>query len=621
MEEARAYLELIHRAIFGHDGRRRFTQDSPILPQVWLAYAENPTTSRDLLLTPHYHHAPGKLVAAIRARLDMLKIPSALQRLAYNDSYAVGRASFEDLCCVLLPLTPWYRSHVLRERAEQDVWTDETILHLEGALRKPPGAEYDQGRVSADLVWLTRVVGLIELARRNQPVVVDPWADGEVSTTSVPGMAVITAIVIAALDLFRRMSPRSEETPLWLVNLNRSGGLAVWNSRQTVKADVAERAFAPDFGGLRWVVLDSGIDARHPAFKRREESSRPTTSESDSGSWASQCRIVETYDFTRLRSLLSPMPGDSRLESITGPLRQVLGQLQEALAQGRAMPWDLLRPLLQVPHDGQYEAPVHEHGTHVAGILAANWPASDQAGLPEPRDLRGMCPTLELYDFRVIDQNEQCDEFSLIAALQFVRWLNAQSDRQIVHGVNLSISLAGDVENYACGRTPVCEECERLVSNGVVAVVAAGNEAYEPPTPFIRRFGAYHDISITDPGNAERVITVGATHRVHPHTYGVSYFSSRGPTADGRMKPDLVAPGEKIVAPVPDCKMKALDGTSMAAPHVSGAAAILMARYRELIGQPDRVKQLLMQTATDLGRERHFQGAGLVDISRALHVL
>jgi hypothetical protein len=60
-----------------------------------------------------------------------------------------------------------------------------------------------------------------------------------------------------------------------------------------------------------------------------------------------------------------------------------------------------------------------------------------------------------------------------------------------------------------------------------------------------------------------------------------------------------------------------MDGTSMAAPHVSGAAAILMARYPELIGRPDFIKQVLMKTATDLGRERDFQGAGLLDIPRA----
>ena len=56
----------------------------------------------------------------------------------------------------------------------------------------------------------------------------------------------------------------------------------------------------------------------------------------------------------------------------------------------------------------------------------------------------------------------------------------------------------------------------------------------------------------------------------------------------------------------------------MAAPHVSGVCALLMGRYSELIGEPERIKKILMETATDLGRERHFQGAGLVDALRAL---
>jgi subtilisin family serine protease len=103
-----------------------------------------------------------------------------------------------------------------------------------------------------------------------------------------------------------------------------------------------------------------------------------------------------------------------------------------------------------------------------------------------------------------------------------------------------------------------------------------------------------------------------------PHTYGVSYFSSRGPTGDGRAKPDLVAPGEKIKSVIPEGQVKSMDGTSMAAPHVSGAAALLMARHTELMGQPARIKHILCSTATDLGRTRQFQGGGMVDILRAI---
>jgi subtilisin family serine protease len=98
----------------------------------------------------------------------------------------------------------------------------------------------------------------------------------------------------------------------------------------------------------------------------------------------------------------------------------------------------------------------------------------------------------------------------------------------------------------------------------------------------------------------------------------VSYFSSRGPTGDGRVKPDLLAPGEKILGAALDDSTMRMDGTRMAAPHVSGAAAMLMARHPELRGKPDKIKKILCSTATDLEREAHFQGHGLVDILRAL---
>lgn len=205
-----------------------------------------------------------------------------------------------------------------------------------------------------------------------------------------------------------------------------------------------------------------------------------------------------------------------------------------------------------------------------------------------------------------------------MAALQFTAYLNRTREMPILHGANVSLQIKHDVRNYGCGQTPVCKEANRLVDSGVVVVSAAGNRGFHTVVTDKALADSYAWCSIMDPGNAEKVITVGSTHRVSPHTFGVSYFSSRGPTADGRRKPDLVAPGEKIWAAAPGSKLAADTGTSMSAPHVSGAAAMLMARHPEMQGKPGWIKSVLLATATDLGRRTEFQGAGLVDVLRAL---
>jgi hypothetical protein len=178
-------------------------------------------------------------------------------------------------------------------------------------------------------------------------------------------------------------------------------------------------------------------------------------------------------------------------------------------------------------------------------------------------------------------------------------------------------------------------EVERLVRSGVVVVTAAGNTGFGYQMAGGNRVAVQQgmEVSIGDPGNAELAITVGSTHRELPQMYGVSYFSSKGPTVDGRMKPDLVAPGEKIVSCATGSAKLALtsehdidetvefrqdSGTSLAAAHVSGAAAALLSVRRELIGQPEIVKSLLMNSATDLGRSRFYQGSGLVDVMEAV---
>jgi serine protease AprX len=610
--------ERLEELIFGTERFRRFTQDSPVMPDVWIAYGLNPNARLDLLLTPHVQASAPQLGHALRQRLggdETREGDSEEARVAYNESYVVAELDFEELVKVALPLTHWWRDHVWRTKADL---SDAEKLQTPAVRKRiakqlaDEGASGFGGDVSPDLLWLMRVVGRIEFERRRKRAKTEPSNE---------------QLVEAVLDLIAAgdVAEPPPEPLLWRVDRNRPATAAISRSILAVKADAAVRLFDLNCRELRWAVVDSGIDATHPAFRKRDENGDPyreAFEPQQRGAPANnRTRIVATYDFTRLRRLLHP---DAELTEfkLSRDDRARVNDFRRALKSGRAIDWLALEPLLRVPHERkEYVPPAHEHGTHVAGILTADWRLSDD-DMPNEHSLLGIAAGLELYDLRVLDDDGHGDEFSLIAALQFVRYLNANKDRVLVHGVNASLSIRHDVANYACGRTPVCEECERLVGAGTVVVAAAGNDGYTryqtvdgDPTE------GYRSISITDPGNAESVITVGATHRFRPHSYGVSYFSSRGPTGDGRLKPDLVAPGEKITAPIPGRKVTAMDGTSMAAPHVSAAAALLMARYHEFIGQPDRIKQVLCENATDLGRERYFQGNGMLDVLRALQAV
>jgi subtilisin family serine protease len=161
----------------------------------------------------------------------------------------------------------------------------------------------------------------------------------------------------------------------------------------------------------------------------------------------------------------------------------------------------------------------------------------------------------------------------------------------------------------------------------VLLVIAAGNEGFMTLESSDGPFEANMDLSIGDPANLEEALAVGSVHKENPHSYGISYFSSRGPTADGRQKPDCVAPGERILSCRHDFPARSKDvdklyvemsGTSMAAPHVAGVCAAFMSIRREFIGEPDKVKEIVLANCTDLGRDRPMQGAGLPNLVRML---
>ncbi|MEV4518451.1 S8 family peptidase [Dactylosporangium sp. NPDC049525] len=372
-------------------------------------------------------------------------------------------------------------------------------------------------------------------------------------------------------------------------------------SARTIKADAGRRSFGATGQDIVWAVIDSGIERRHPHFARWETLTHPD--------------VLELHrDFT---TTLAPGPETA----------------EAALVDERG------------------------HGTHVAGIIAGELPpgqtdqpvqvlrdqfADAERDMPgdttgrtfDPDLLAGVAPRTRLVSLKALPADGDGDSSRVIAALRYVRQVNASSDQLMrIHGVNISVGYEFDPTWFACGQSLLCKEVDRLVRSGVVVVVAAGNTGYGRVTATFRQTSTSLAMTINDPGNAERAITVGSTHRDRPHTYGVSYFSSKGPTGDGRPKPDLLAPGERIASCAAGAKRAAKvtgdvppdapiyieqDGTSMAAPHVSGAIAAFLSVRREFICQPELVKRIFCDTATSLGREPYFQGAGLVDLMRAL---
>lgn len=589
-----------------------WTTDCPVRFDVWWEFAQ-PSTSgldrrADLILTIREDHG----VADLLRQLRMNQLSHA--RPAAVGGFVVVSLSLRELMRVVVPLTN-LEGIVRTARRTGRGSLIERARDLDGmgttpeeTRRQPVHRDADEPERSLErdeqLDWLVNLLhGVIRSCA------------GDTSDTAAATVDLVLSVPVHADRHQSRTNraaaaERRRRYPVDTVTTNRPASAAVSQSRATVKADAAEQVFSVDCATIGWAVVDSGIDAAHPAFfdwdTRAEPDGKPVG-----------LRVQRVFDFHDARRVLAErsrasVPGLVEWRQVLPFIEMSLDDVRDSMAEHSDV-WraDRGRDRREQRQMADYRAPAGRHGTHVAGILGGHWPAEG---------LRGICPNIKLYDFRVLDGQGHGDEFSVLAAMQAIRHINELAGRLVIAGVNLSLSVPHDVAAHACGWTPVCQEAERLVRSGVVVVAAAGNAGFGELIRTTTGDG-YRPTSVSDPGNADAVITVGSTHRSNPHRHGVSYFSGRGPTADGRAKPDLIAPGEDIDGPVPGGEIMAMHGTSQAAAHVSGAAAMLMARHRELIGRPERIKQILCSTATDLGRERDFQGHGLVDVLRAIQSL
>jgi subtilisin family serine protease len=239
---------------------------------------------------------------------------------------------------------------------------------------------------------------------------------------------------------------------------------------------------------------------------------------------------------------------------------------------------------------GEGAQDLNGHGTHVAGIACGD-------GSAHGGKYTGVAPGSTVYVGKVLDRQGLAYMSDVMAGLDW-------AVKQNVHVISLSLSgpPPGD------GTDALSETCDMVVERGFVICTAAGNSGPDPGT-------------IGAPGCARLVITVGAS----TDDDTLLEASSRGPTSDGRVKPDVLFPGTGIVScraadtslgsPL-DLSYTEASGTSMATPHASGVAALLLEAAPGLT--PAEIKELITGTAVDLGLEENIEGAGRGDAYAAV---
>ena len=250
------------------------------------------------------------------------------------------------------------------------------------------------------------------------------------------------------------------------------------------------------------------------------------------------------------------------------------------------------------------------HGTHVAAIATGNGCVARRSG-DDWQKARGIAPEANIISLRALDLLGKGKDSSIIAAIDRAITLKATYNIRVI---NIS---AGRLVRESYTLDPLCQAVERAWKAGIVVVVAAGNNGRD------NSMNTKGYSTITSPGNDPFVITVGAVNDKKTPSKAddaLLTFSSKGPTLiDQYVKPDIMAPGANVLASkpldtylqvlfpnntlpgdlvskIPSNAYFSLSGTSMAAPMVAGAAALLLQKTPTL--RPDQVKARLMKTAS-----------------------
>ncbi|NLI60106.1 MAG: S8 family peptidase [Clostridiales bacterium] len=241
------------------------------------------------------------------------------------------------------------------------------------------------------------------------------------------------------------------------------------------------------------------------------------------------------------------------------------------------------------------------HGSFVAGVAAGS-------GYLSRGKYQGIAPKAHIIALKALKKDGSGSSSDILAAIQWVA--DHQKDNNIKV---LSMSLGTNVNRLSANDAMV-RGVEALWDRGITVVVAAGNSGPQPST-------------ITSPGISAKVITVGAVDDKRTPDISddiIAEFSSRGPVGI-RIKPDVVAPGVKVVSVNTDKQYRSgqrnisstvsytsMSGTSVATPIVSGCVALLLEKHPDWA--PNQIKEALMDNAIPIVKDRNAEGRGIVDL-------
>jgi subtilisin family serine protease len=227
------------------------------------------------------------------------------------------------------------------------------------------------------------------------------------------------------------------------------------------------------------------------------------------------------------------------------------------------------------------------HGTHCAGIAAANGGST----------IRGVAYGADLMAVKVLDSEGSGWDSDIIAGIEYA--VDPDENPGTDDGanvINLSLGGSGNPDDDLAGAVDNASDA------GVFCAVAAGNEGPDQNT-------------IGSPGCARKCMSVANTNKSDI----LNSSSSRGPTDEPRiLKPDIAAPGTSILSSVPGDDYESWTGTSMAAPHIAGAAALMMQQFPDMtVGE---IKAALCQSSDDLGYDPFEQGHGRANVPDAFNL-